>query len=362
MRRAFEAAARGEGSGILVSGAPSVGKTALIEELRPVITARHRWFVYGKVDQFRHDAVSGPIIQAIRGLGRMLLAESPVEVAAPRACILAALGERVVRHVLAVAEARHYEPATSQVRHMLSRTSLHWFGELELVADHAKRARLGLLLGGELHLASFTYCTTLAMVLEIAPVIEHHEAETDLAVAYGMRTGKRQSATTYIVFRRLLRALRGQTESPGSFYDATFDEARRLATLAANRKAEAYLHTYSALTAASLGASLIHHAAAAMDLRGHLDGFYRIALAYMLQGLAVARRLRGAAGSKQAALRTEFDTCRMWLAQRAADAPGNYLHSVHLFDAGIAWASNDYWVAQCAFDAGITLTHRVHRP
>ncbi|HET6237107.1 MAG TPA: AAA family ATPase [Acetobacteraceae bacterium] len=93
MRRAFEAAAQGEGGGILVSGAPGVGKTALIEELRPIVGARRGWFVYGKVDQFRHDTASGRITRAIRGLGRMLLAESPVEVAARRACILAVLGE-----------------------------------------------------------------------------------------------------------------------------------------------------------------------------------------------------------------------------------------------------------------------------
>jgi diguanylate cyclase (GGDEF)-like protein len=273
-------------------------------------------------------------------------------------------GYRVIRHVLAVAEARHYEPATSQVRHMLSRTSLHWFDKLELVAEHARRARIGLLHGGELHLASFTYCTTLAMLLETASVLGHCEAETDLAMAYGMRTGNHQSAATYIVFRQLLRALRGQTASPGSFSDAVFDEARHLATLGANRKAEAYLHTYHALTAALFddGAALIHHAAAAMALRGHLDGFYPVALAYVLQGLAVARRLRGAAASEQAALHIEFDACRTWLAQRAADAPGNFLHLLHLLDAEIAWASGDYLAALRAFDAGLTLAHRVQRP
>jgi diguanylate cyclase (GGDEF)-like protein len=202
------------------------------------------------------------------------------------------------------------------------------------------------------------------MVLEIAPIIEHCEAETDLAVAYGMRTGNHQSGATYIVFRQLLRALRGQTESPGSFSDGVFDEARRLATLGANRKAEAYLHTYRALTAALFddGAALIRHAAAAMALRGHLEGFYPIALIYMLQGLAVARRLRGAAASEQAALRSEFDACRTWLAQRAADAPGNYSHLVRLLDAEIACANGDYCAAQCAFEAGITLVHRVRRP
>jgi len=93
IRRAFEVASQGDGGGIMVAGAPGVGKTALIEELRPVVTARRGWFVYGKVDQFRHDAASGPITQAVRGLGHMLLAESPAEVAVERARILAALGE-----------------------------------------------------------------------------------------------------------------------------------------------------------------------------------------------------------------------------------------------------------------------------
>jgi hypothetical protein len=65
IRRAFEAAAQGDGDGdgggILVAGAPGVGKTALIEELRPIVTARCGWFVYSKVDQFRHDAAAEPI-------------------------------------------------------------------------------------------------------------------------------------------------------------------------------------------------------------------------------------------------------------------------------------------------------------
>ena len=84
MRHAFEAAANGDGGGIFVAGASGVGKTALIGELRPIVTARRGWFVSGKVDQFRHDAASGPVTQAIRGLGRMLLAESPRELAAQR--------------------------------------------------------------------------------------------------------------------------------------------------------------------------------------------------------------------------------------------------------------------------------------
>jgi diguanylate cyclase (GGDEF)-like protein len=273
-------------------------------------------------------------------------------------------GYRVIRHVLAVGEARHYEPATSQVRHMLSRTALHWFVDLEPVAELARRARLGLLQGGELQIASFTYYTTLTTLLEYAPVLDHCEAEADLAVSFALRTGNYHAAATFTVFRQVARALRGLTASRGSFSDADFDEAGHLAGLSVNRMAETYHHVYRALTAALFddGAALIHHAAVATVLRHQLDSLYPISLAYLLQGLALARRLRSADKSERSALFAEFADCRTWLAQRAASAPGNYLHLVHLLDAELAWANGDYWAAQCAFDAGITLAHRVQRP
>ena len=37
---------------LFVSGAPGVGKTALINELKPRVAARRGWFVYGKFDQY----------------------------------------------------------------------------------------------------------------------------------------------------------------------------------------------------------------------------------------------------------------------------------------------------------------------
>jgi diguanylate cyclase (GGDEF)-like protein len=271
---------------------------------------------------------------------------------------------RAIRHVLAVGEARQYEPATSQVRHMLSRTALHWFDDLELVAELARNARLGLLHGGELQIASFTYYTTLTALLEYAPVLDRCEAEADLAVSFALRTGNHQAAATFTVLRQVPRALRGRTVSPGSLSDADFNESRHLATLGVNRLAAAYLHVYRALTAALFDddAALIYHAAAITVLRYRLDSLYPIALAYVLQGLALARRLRTADEAEQPALRDEFSSCQTWLARRAADSPGNFLHLVHLLDAELAWASGDYWAAQRAFETGIALAHGVSRP
>ncbi|MDT4992678.1 MAG: hypothetical protein QOH97_2570 [Actinoplanes sp.] len=73
--RAFDEAVSGKARAVLVAGAPGVGKSALINELRQPVAARGGWYVTGKSDQFAHDNAVGSVLQAIRGIGRLLLAE-----------------------------------------------------------------------------------------------------------------------------------------------------------------------------------------------------------------------------------------------------------------------------------------------
>ena len=78
---AFEEALAGRCRGVLVSGTPGVGKTALADELRPVVTGRDGWFVAGKFDPYRRDLEFDAVHQAFRALGRLLLAEPDEELA-----------------------------------------------------------------------------------------------------------------------------------------------------------------------------------------------------------------------------------------------------------------------------------------
>ena len=50
LEAAFAGALAGQCRGVLVAGAPGVGKTALIDQLRPVVTGGDGWFVAGKFD------------------------------------------------------------------------------------------------------------------------------------------------------------------------------------------------------------------------------------------------------------------------------------------------------------------------
>jgi hypothetical protein len=92
LRDAFAEALAGRCAGVLISGAPGVGKTALVDELRPVVTSGDGWFVTGKFDQYRRDLEFDAPNQAFRALGRLLLAEPEDELARVRDRILAAAG------------------------------------------------------------------------------------------------------------------------------------------------------------------------------------------------------------------------------------------------------------------------------
>ena len=92
LEAAFAGALAGRCRGVLVAGAPGVGKTALIDQLRPVVTGGDGWFVAGKFDQYRRDLEFDAGYQAFRALGRLLLAEPEDELAQLRMRIVAAVG------------------------------------------------------------------------------------------------------------------------------------------------------------------------------------------------------------------------------------------------------------------------------
>ena len=101
-----------------------MGKTALADELRPVVTGRDGWFVAGKFDPYRRDLEFDAFNQAFRALGRLLLAEPDEELAGVRGRIVAAAGANAGLLTAAVPEFAALlgvppdagDPLTAQVR------------------------------------------------------------------------------------------------------------------------------------------------------------------------------------------------------------------------------------------------------
>ncbi|MDT3445353.1 diguanylate cyclase [Pseudofrankia sp. BMG5.37] len=121
---AFVEAMAGRCRGLLVGGAPGVGKTSLVNELRPVVAGGDGWFVAGKFDQYRRDQEYDAVRQAFRALGRLLLAEPEDYVVELRERMLRALGANaglisaVVPEMAALLKVppAQGDPMTAQVR------------------------------------------------------------------------------------------------------------------------------------------------------------------------------------------------------------------------------------------------------
>lgn len=95
LRAAFEDALAGRRNGLLIAGAPGVGKTALSNELRSIVTAKGGWFVTGKFDRARLDMDADAVWRAFSSLMRLLLAEPEEDLAPLRPQLVRALGSNL---------------------------------------------------------------------------------------------------------------------------------------------------------------------------------------------------------------------------------------------------------------------------
>jgi diguanylate cyclase (GGDEF)-like protein len=262
-------------------------------------------------------------------------------------------GEQAMRRALAVGEARGYEPDTSQARLLYAAATVPWFEPLESCVTHARRAREGLVRSGDLQYACLTFHASLPALLDCAPTLDALLDEAQSALAFAARTGNDQAARGMLLYRQLVRSLLGETDLAGGFSDPSFDEATFLQALTADPITEAIYHPIRGVAAAVFGdpAGVARHAAAMLPLLPLIEAYYMAVPAHLLNALASAEQARTAEPDDQAAVLTNLDRSRDFLAARAVDAPGNFRHLVYYVDAERAWALDDFRTAVTMFDA-----------
>ncbi len=90
---AYERAAAGGRELLLVAGAPGVGKSAIVREVQPVVTAKGGLFAEGKFDQYQRVVPFTALTQAFTSLCRIILGEPEAAFESWRARLQGALGE-----------------------------------------------------------------------------------------------------------------------------------------------------------------------------------------------------------------------------------------------------------------------------
>jgi GAF domain len=267
-----------------------------------------------------------------------------------------AAGYRALRRILALGEARGYEPDTSEARYRFAVLSC-WFEPVENGVRAARQAREGLVAGGELAYAGYTYHHTAYYLLDCALSLDVYVAEVEAGRAFLRSIGNEQIAQWLDSYRWLAGALRGEgSAAPG--------EAILGGQYAGNPLAPLHAHITRAIAAAVFDdpVGLVEHTAAAMPLLPGALGFYSTAIARLLRVVALAGQARAADSDQRADLLAELDGVMGWLAERAADAPDNFLHLLRLAKAEQAWAAGDFRAAPLAFDAALREAASRQRP
>jgi hypothetical protein len=256
-----------------------------------------------------------------------------------------AAGYRALRRIVALGEARGYEPGTSQARHMLSAICC-WYEPIENGVDAAHRAREGLIAGADLAYAGYTYQLAVPYLVDCAPTLESFVAEVESGLAFLRRTGDELTGQWLDSYRWLARVLRGES-SPEAGEAVPFDR------YADNPLPLLYAHLSHGIAAAIFGdpVGLARHSAAAVELLPAAAGAYASAVARALRGLALAAQARATDGDERGDLLSELDEVTRWLAVRAADSPDNFGHVLRLVEAERAWAVGDFRAAVLAYDA-----------
>ncbi|MCW6008234.1 diguanylate cyclase [Micromonospora sp. CPCC 205371] len=269
-------------------------------------------------------------------------------------------GYRLLRRVLAVSEARGYEPDTAQARFLYAFSAGHWFAPLEECVAQARRAWEGLLQGGDVQNACWTANVLVYALLDCAPSLDTYATDVEAALGIARRTGNEHSAQLTEAYSWLLSTLRG------TGVDERHDEAAQTDQLAGNPTVASNVHITRALAAALLddAAALDRHSEAAMALLPFIENLYLSVAAYLTRALALAGRVRTAesASPERDALLAELDDVAAWWAARAADAPANFRHLAELVKAERAWATGDFRAAVSAFDAAQRAASGRQRP
>ncbi|GIF38262.1 diguanylate cyclase domain-containing protein [Actinoplanes xinjiangensis] len=253
---------------------------------------------------------------------------------------------RATAHVLATGLKHGYEPETSQVKFLHAVSTAPWFEPLESSVRTAHEARDGLLRGGDLRNAFYTYYASVPQMLDCSADMEPYLREAQAATAFGDRIGAGHDSAMFVTAGMVVRTLRGT----GGFDDSYLE------SLAGNDAATSYFTAMRALVAAILGDNdaLVRYSAATMPPITAVPGVYLHVPANVVAVLAAAVTARTATGAARDEALAALDRGRDFLAARAAGQPGNFRHLHRLAEATRAAVYGDFPAAAAAYDEAMS--------
>ncbi len=273
-------------------------------------------------------------------------------------------GYEISRHVLGVGDELGFKGRTSAARFMFSWRQCPWIEPLENALEHANRAVEDFQVEGEASFACLFNVAKYVLLLEIAPTLQICDAQVEAGLVPCLRTGNIHATALHTCELQFLRALRGQTRAPNDFDDESFNEQAFMQKMGHLPNIPFLFDYYRALQSLIWGdaTGLSRYAPIAMSyFVGVEECHYRAVHGYLFVALSRAWQMQEGVACTAPQI-AELESCRGWLASRAADQPYNFLHLLRLVEAEQAWALGDMWKAAAAFDAAVVEAGAKQRP
>lgn len=274
-------------------------------------------------------------------------------------------GYTLTRSSIEIARKMGFTAELFRVYHILGLFASHWFEPLENSIDYAHEAFKGNLDNGEFEFSCFSFFASQAAILETCQSISDMQCEVETAYSFSSKMNNLFSLLSFVVFKQLVKALKGETFIYGSFNDECFQEETHLSQIEGHAIGQGYYSIYRALSAIIFGdfeTAFILTERVVPHLR-HMSGFYTIALHNFLNSLSICKIIEKLdEGKEKQNLNFKLRNNQLWLEKRARDAPFNFQHLYYLINAEILSIEGRYDQALQLYEKAIVLAKENKRP
>ncbi|MBN7771781.1 AAA family ATPase [Clostridium aminobutyricum] len=274
-------------------------------------------------------------------------------------------GYKASKTAIALLEKKGFTKELHRTYHVYSILSCQWFEPLETSIYYAHKAFRGNLENGEFELSGYSFFTSQSAILECCKSIFEMQTEIEEASAFVKKTGNFYAQEAFAVFYQLVRALRGETLTYGSFNDEIFQEEKYLTDIEHNGMALAVYYIYRSLSAVLFSdfKSAYILVKKADPYLSYVTPYYIMALHSFLSSIAICKNLEETENAEERqSMQKTLKENQEWLCQRAKDAPFNFQHLYDLVQAEIKAAEGKYDEAFVLYEIAMAGAEKNKRP
>lgn len=275
-------------------------------------------------------------------------------------------GYKLTKKLISIIERKGSNEELYRMYHAHSILNCHWFEPLESAIYYAHKAYKGNLENGEFEFSCFSFFTSQAGTLECCNSILEMQVEVEGAIAFATKTGNLYSLEAFVSFLQLVKALKGENLSYGSFNDKTFDEEKHVKNIHNNGIALCYYYIYRALSALLfsdfVGAYTLTKKAA-LYLSHVPSAFYIVALYRFLTSISISKIIEEVKNTEEKLMMQKtLEENQEWMRQRAKDAPFNFQHLYDIVNAEIKATEGKYDEAFKLYEKAMLEAKKNKRP